>query len=63
MENTVKACITLHNMVCEEKRDGFPEPVSCRLRMESENLESPQEAPVIVPCDDEIAGFWSSHLE
>lgn len=63
MENNLIACIIQHNMVCDEERNGFTRSRSCRLRMKSEDLEIPQEAPVNVPRDDEPADFWSTHLE
>lgn len=40
MENFVEACIILHIMACDEKRSTYTGSRSCRLRIESEDLET-----------------------
>lgn len=63
MELVVKTCTILPNMVCEERRAGYTVSRSCRLRLETEDLETPQESPIIVRNDEEGAGFRKNHLE
>lgn len=58
MENILKVCIILHKIVYEERPAGYSGSRSCRLHMESEDLETPQPTPVIFSKNEKGAGFW-----
>lgn len=62
MVKIVEACIILPNMIRGEGPAGFTGSRSCRFRMESDDLDTPQEAQILVPNDEEAAGFRANHL-
>jgi Plant transposon protein len=67
MEIILKACIILHNMSCEERRETFTGLRAARMTLETNELEEADNIPIISPPDalenpGEASAFWRSHL-
>jgi Plant transposon protein len=66
-EIILKACIILHNMSCEERRETFTGSRATRMTLDSNPLEAADDIPIILPPDaledpGEASAFWRSHL-
>lgn len=65
MNNIVKACVILHNMACEERRDNFAGSRSVRMRLDETQFPTPEDFVTFqTPLVDETErrNFFQAHM-
>jgi hypothetical protein len=49
MEIILMACIILHNMSCEERRETFARSSEARMQLDINELEEAEDTPISLP--------------